>query len=487
MNVLTSLRTLLLSALLFSACTKPATNDPAPTPPQPPVVPAVSAPVVRTDAAVAAADSTTLNGTVTADGGGSITARGFVYATTPNPGAASATVAAGSGTGAFAARLSGLLPATRYYYRAFATNSAGTAYGADQVFTTPAAPVVVPTDSAETIYVTGADKLYAFNARNGQQKWVRNLPAYSFASPAYANGLVYITSANKLFCYDSSGTARWTVTGANDYLQSPLIDGPRVITFDNSGKAIAYDAQSGSPVWSYTGSMQVSSEPFLDNGTLYINAFNLVALNSQTGQLRWTASTQSWTEPLLLNNRIYVAGDTRLQAYDATTGTQVLNVYDYNAFNNVVALNSAFGSVYAIRENNGLAAFDPATGSARWSVNVFPTHGVVSYGSGRFPLVADSLLLVPRYTGLTAYDPFTGAERWHAPADDMVSTVTYVAGIAYYGSRQTRTNSGHFYARNVRTNTTLWVSTASDDFNTSAPCVVTRSGKVWRAGIGNAQ
>lgn len=68
-------------------------------------------------------------GTVTDDGGATVTSRGICWSTDLLPDLSDSTATAGQGTGAFAALLTGLDPDTRYRARAFATNSAGTAYG----------------------------------------------------------------------------------------------------------------------------------------------------------------------------------------------------------------------------------------------------------------------------------------------------------------------------------------------------------------------
>jgi hypothetical protein len=82
------------------------------------------------------ATSATGGGNVTSSGGATVTARGIAYGTSPNPTIAGSTVSSGSGTGSFTANMTGLQPGTTYYLRAYATNSAGTAYGEQVSFTT---------------------------------------------------------------------------------------------------------------------------------------------------------------------------------------------------------------------------------------------------------------------------------------------------------------------------------------------------------------
>jgi len=75
-------------------------------------------------------------GNVTYDGGGTISARGIVWSLTANPTLLNTKIDGGTGTGAFVSPISGLTSNTVYHVRAYATNSAGTAYGADVQFST---------------------------------------------------------------------------------------------------------------------------------------------------------------------------------------------------------------------------------------------------------------------------------------------------------------------------------------------------------------
>ena len=98
-----------------------------------PIVP----PTVTTSAVTQITETTAVaGGNVTADGGASVTERGVVYGTAENPTTASGKVVNGSGTGAFTCNLTGLQPNTKYYVRAYAVNSQGTAYGEQVSFTT---------------------------------------------------------------------------------------------------------------------------------------------------------------------------------------------------------------------------------------------------------------------------------------------------------------------------------------------------------------
>jgi phosphodiesterase/alkaline phosphatase D-like protein len=97
----------------------------------------VSIPIVSTKAishiTVSTADS---GGTVTDAGLGTVTARGVCWSTSPNPTITDDLTSDGNGLGSFTSSITGLMPETLYYIRAYATNSAGTGYGPQRSFTT---------------------------------------------------------------------------------------------------------------------------------------------------------------------------------------------------------------------------------------------------------------------------------------------------------------------------------------------------------------
>lgn len=102
---------------------------------------------VTTGAATAITQTTaTAAGSIPAIGCSAVTAYGIEYSTTNNFPLGSGTQVASTNLsgGSFSSALTGLTPSTIYYYRAYATNNGGTAYGVQQSFTT-AAPVLTGT------------------------------------------------------------------------------------------------------------------------------------------------------------------------------------------------------------------------------------------------------------------------------------------------------------------------------------------------------
>lgn len=97
---------------------------------------ATLASVTTTMATGITATSANSGGIVTADGGAPVTQKGVCYGTSPNPNVSGTKTIDGSSTGSFTSSLTSLLSGTTYYYRAYATNSVGTAYGTEFNFTT---------------------------------------------------------------------------------------------------------------------------------------------------------------------------------------------------------------------------------------------------------------------------------------------------------------------------------------------------------------
>jgi hypothetical protein len=82
-------------------------------------------------------NSSKTGGTITSDGGSSITSRGIVWDTKSNPTIVLTTKTTDSiGIGEFKSSISGLMTNTKYFVRAYATNLAGTSYGNEESFTT---------------------------------------------------------------------------------------------------------------------------------------------------------------------------------------------------------------------------------------------------------------------------------------------------------------------------------------------------------------
>jgi uncharacterized protein (TIGR02145 family) len=112
----------------------------------------VGLPVLTTVSVTSITDSSAVSGgNITDDGGASITARGVCWSTLHDPDIDNDHTNDGTGAGTFESDISGLEPNTTYYVRAYATNSAGTAYGNERSFKTVFGLPKVTTSSVSSI------------------------------------------------------------------------------------------------------------------------------------------------------------------------------------------------------------------------------------------------------------------------------------------------------------------------------------------------
>jgi uncharacterized protein (TIGR02145 family) len=121
-------------------------------------------------------------GNISSDGGSNITQRGIVWNLSPNPTTADNIVNSGTGIGVFNINLTGLAANTTYFLRAFAINSAGTAYGNELSFTTANFNGIVITNPGTGVTFNG----YSYSSivlGNGQEWMAENL-----RTTIYANG-----------------------------------------------------------------------------------------------------------------------------------------------------------------------------------------------------------------------------------------------------------------------------------------------------------
>lgn len=151
--------------------------------------PAAGYPTITTSAvsSVGAVNAVS-GGTVTSDGGATVTARGVVWDINSNPTLATASKTVdGTGTGSFTSYITGLLPNTLYYIRAYATNQKGTVYGDLKSFVTLPAPGI-PGDN---------DPLLPGN------------PTNALASVSFPENYLKDNTYYKLAYSQSRGTAVW--------------------------------------------------------------------------------------------------------------------------------------------------------------------------------------------------------------------------------------------------------------------------------------
>ena len=183
-------------------------------------------------------------GNISSDGGFPIIARGLVWSTLQNP-----TITTnqgitndGTGTGSFTSNLTGLIVNNLYYYRAYATNSIGTSYGAEYSFTAN----TIPTNGLVAYYpFTGNANDESGNDNNGtvngatlatDRKGIEN-KAYNFDG---INDYIEIADNNNLELTNNFSFSIWLNVGNVQTTRLYMI----------FTKHKAYDASSGTYTFS---------------------------------------------------------------------------------------------------------------------------------------------------------------------------------------------------------------------------------------------
>ncbi|MEO6542359.1 MAG: fibrobacter succinogenes major paralogous domain-containing protein, partial [Ferruginibacter sp.] len=243
----------LLSILLFTACKKNSTNSP--TPPVP-----VIATLTTTAASTITSTTAVSGGNISSNGGASITARGICWNTNAGPTIVNSKTTDGSGSGIFASSITGLTAGTVYYVRAYATNSAGTAYGNEISLTTTAAPIPNVTICTQ---IWMLKNLEVTTYRNGD------------LIPEVTDPTVWSTLTTGAWCYYSNNAANGPVYGKlyNWY----AVNDPRGLA--PTGWHVPTDAEF-TTLRTCLGGNAVAGGKLKEIGTTHWNSPNVGATNS---------------------------------------------------------------------------------------------------------------------------------------------------------------------------------------------------------------
>ena len=125
----------------------------------------IDLPVLTTTSITSITQTTAISGgNITTDNGGSVTDRGVCWSTSQNPTLSDSKSTDGTGAGVFTSSITGLSLATTYNVRAYASNSAGTAYGNNVSFKT--SPLVILLPSITSIDASSITNISALSGGN---------------------------------------------------------------------------------------------------------------------------------------------------------------------------------------------------------------------------------------------------------------------------------------------------------------------------------
>jgi len=242
----------------------------------------VSVPVITTDGLISNLTTTgaVSGGIITSNGNGTISARGVCYSSTDQTPTISDSktddtpVVDPEGTTTFVSTLTGLTAATTYYLRAYATNGAGTAYGAVVKFTTSAtltsinATVSTLAGSITAGYQDGSGTNALFS---GPQAVATDAAGNVYVADGFNNVIRKVTPAGVVSTFAGDGNAGFT----NGAAATAEFYGPEGIAVDASGNVYVADI-GNNVIRKITAGGVVST--LAGNGTRgYINGAGTVA------------------------------------------------------------------------------------------------------------------------------------------------------------------------------------------------------------------
>ena len=291
-------------------------------------------------------------GSITNDGGSSITAKGICWGTSPNPTISDSKTTDGTGTTTFTSFITGLSASVTYYVRAYATNSTGTGYGNQQTFTTSSTSNTLPVVTSTS--VTGLTTIQAtFNAEVNSQG----------GGTVTERGAVWNTSGNPTVNSNQvpsgAGTGVYTATitglsgGSNYYIRAYAINnfginygieipfrtlsGLATLTTNNvitqsttassGGNITDYGGSTISVrgvVWNTTGTPTISDSKTTDGSTIGSYVSNLTAL---------IPSTTYYVRAYATNNTGTAYGNQ--QTFTTTATSRTVTDIDGNTYNTV--------------------------------------------------------------------------------------------------------------------------------------------------------
>ena len=348
-----------------------------------------AAPSVTTGSASSIATTTaTVSGTVTNENGASVTTRGICYNTTGAPTTSSDKVASGTGSGAFSSNLTGLTPDTKYYARAYATNSVGTSYGVQIEFDTLIAiPSVTTTAGATGITTSVATVAGNVTSDNGATITERGFVYSLSENPTIVDSKAITTGTTGAMSKEITGLSIGTTYNFRAYATNSAGTG--------YGTNSTFTTLPGDPsnlVASTSGKNSVSLSWSKGNGGNYtiIRRGESAPANINSGDLVYQGTGTSTTDSGLDSGTTYyyrawsaTTSDWSLSYSANYTAANATTIFDFSDTANALVDNTDYATVPA--NDSKLYCQVSRDGGSTWSIMkelTFTTVSTQNFGDG---------------------------------------------------------------------------------------------------------
>ena len=419
--------------------------------PTPPVITTIAVTEITYTAAIS-------GGNVTSESGAAVSSRGICWNTSIDPTISNSKTAESLGLGAFISNITQLTPNTKYYVRAYATNSVGTGYGNLVTFTTlqVAVPVLTTTEITsitQTTSVSGGnitdDKGESVTAR-GVCWGISENPTTSDNKTSDASGIgIFASSLTGLignttyyvraYATNSVGTQYGNQV---NFKTSPLMPS---ITTETVSSITSTSSASGGTIGSDGGA------PVTSRGVCWSTSQKPTVTDSKTDNGTGTGTFTS-----------------SISGLDGMT-TYYIRAYATNSVGTAYGNEISF-TTYAVNDIDGNGYNSVTIGTQTWMAKNLKTS---KYNDGEIiPLVVDNTgwatLITPGYcwynnddaTNKTSYGAMynwyaTNTNKlcptgWHVPTDAEWTILTnYLGGISAAGGKMKEAGIMHWTTPNT--------------------------------------
>ena len=408
-------------------------------------------------------------GTITSDGGATVTARGICWSTSSNPTISGNKTTNGSGTGSFTSNLSGLTVNVKYYLRAYATNKAGTSYGNESTFTTlpPNLPTISLTSAISTITQTTATSGGTITDDGGSAVTARGVCWSTSSNPTISNTKTTDGNGTGIFISNIAGlavgvtyyvrayavNAAGTVYG-NERQFNTLAAGLPILTTTFTSKSTT-TAQLGGDITSNGGGTIIARG--VCYGTITNPTITNLKTSDGTGNGIFTSSLTGLTRATIYYARAYATNSagtaygnqitftTNVQIGDAFQGGKVFYIlqstdagYEANLQHGLICATVDQSTTAGIRWNNGTNYNISTTSSNIGSGNTNTAAIIGSQGTS----TSHAAGLAKSYNGSSYTDWFlpSSNELLQLYNNKTAAGIT-IAAVDYWSSTQSSTST----------------------------------------------
>lgn len=418
------------------------------------------APPTVTTAAVSeiTGSSALVGGSVVTEGGSPVTIRGVCRSTEENPTTANLITSDGNGAGQFSSTIVGLLDGTTYHVRAFAVNSAGTAYGADVSFITRS-KVALTTVAVTSVSTTTAVSGGVITTDGGEPVLAKGVCWGSGQNPTVTGSKTVDGSGTGTFSSTITGLTEATVYHVRAYATNSVGTSYGAdLTFTTITKpALGLQSVSVATLTTASGSANVTSDggsPVTDRGICWSTQHNPVKTDNTTTPGTGSGSFTGTLTGLVANTVYYI------RAYATNVaGTTYSNELTFQAYALTDVDNNYYHTV-TIGTQTWMAENLKTTHTRADSVLILAQTNVAWSGATTSCYTwynNDAVTNKPVYGAI--YNWYSASlysicpEGWHVPTTaEWTTLINYLGGVTVAGDKMKETGNSHWTGTNTGTN-----------------------------------